>query len=160
MPRVVESKRLPEVERWLRLIDAQLGHPLEIAARRVVASMTERGDPRDALIDAVIAWDSLVGASGETVLRVTTALPVLLEENTRPRKDLRDELKRIYNMRSKIIHGGRPPSEADAHRAHIRALDVGLESLRRILAARPSLASYSAEERSVHLLLGMTDDEG
>lgn len=156
VPLEVCAKRTAEVESWLGLLDATMTEQLEIPARRVVASMTERGDPRDALIDAVVAWDALVGATPETVLRVTTSLAVLVEDDIARRPALQRELKAIYGLRSKLVHGNSQPSEAAAHHAHSQALDVALESLRRILAERPGLAGLNSTQRSTRLLLGLT----
>lgn len=151
----VEPKRISDVERWLQLLNERMTRQLEIPARRVVASITERGDPRDALIDAVIAWDGLVGATPETVLRVTAGLTVLLEDDPQKRPRFQKELKEIYKLRSGLVHGSKVPTEREAHNAHARAVKVALESLRRIIVDYPGLAALDAEVRSNLLVVGL-----
>ena len=57
------------------------------------------------LIDALIAWENLVGTTSEVTFRVTVALAKPLEPDPTKRRDLRKELAKIYDIRSRVVHG-------------------------------------------------------
>jgi Apea-like HEPN len=106
---------------------------IRIAVERTLAAATERVHASDVLIDAVIAWENLVGISSETTFRVTAALSWLLaRDDFRKRTDLSRELKRLYERRSKVVHGAkvtRDDLDSDAR----LALQTSAAALRRLL---------------------------
>jgi hypothetical protein len=66
-------------QEWIGRVDSRRIPAVDIAIRRTLLAAAERADPTDALVDAVIAWENLVGSSeGEQTLRISAALAWLL----------------------------------------------------------------------------------
>lgn len=63
---------------WIGILTSADMSRLKVAMTRTLRAMTERQDPNDRLIDAVIAWESLFGATNESTLRVSSSLARLL----------------------------------------------------------------------------------
>ena len=56
----VESEQLSEIEEWTHRLERH-HDTFQVAAKRIVSAIAQRSDRSDALIDAVIAWESIVG---------------------------------------------------------------------------------------------------
>jgi hypothetical protein len=147
------SDRISEIEEWARIVDAEHHSSIDIAARRVVSALASRQDPADSLIDAVTAWENLVGTDTETSFRVTASLARLLEPQPGMRLTYRKELGRIYDKRSKVVHGeavdaGQVATAADG------AVKVAVQALRAGYRLGRSWLAMTSRERSDQLLLG------
>lgn len=140
---------------WIRLIDERRTSSIGVAIKRVLLAATERRDPSDALLDAVIAWENLVGADeGETTLRITTALAWLLASGPAQRDELEQKLRALYRLRSRIVHGNPNITPLEAAEKHQEALGVTLAALRALFKKRPDLlAETTSKARSRRLLL-------
>jgi hypothetical protein len=146
-----EAKRWAD---WIQVIDERRVKSITVAIRRTLYAAAERVDATDGLVDAVIAWENLVGSSqGETTLRISAALAWLLGKNADERREIRKQVADLYKVRSAVVHGSRflKPPEAEERRRE--ALDIALRALR-ALFKRPDLLSTSSTERSVQLILG------
>ena len=70
MPPIVPVRlTAPQVRRWgqwIALVDEQRTPSIDIAIKRALQAAAERRNPSDALLDAVIAWENLVGADDAT----------------------------------------------------------------------------------------------
>jgi hypothetical protein len=85
---------------WIARVDSRRFPGIDIAIRRTLLAAAERADPTDALVDAVIAWENLVGSSeGEQTLRISAALAWLLGDSSEARGDEEED------------HGSLPPSK-------------------------------------------------
>jgi Apea-like HEPN len=136
-----------------RIARADLSH-VEIAVDRILRALWEV-EWTESLIDAVIAWESLLGTRTETMFRVTAALAVLCEDNPQHRQTLRNELQRVYDARSRLVHGDQP--EGPLHEYCPRAIATALEALRRLIRDRPDLLGLArSSARAERLLLGVT----
>jgi hypothetical protein len=81
---------------------------IDIAVRRTLLAAVERADPTDALVDAVIAWENLLGSGqGESTLRISTAMAWLLGNDAHDRQTTRKRVADLYGLRSKVLHGDR-----------------------------------------------------
>lgn len=79
----------------------EVGWQLRNACCASSGILGERRNPDDALLDAVIAWENLVGADeGETTLRITTALAWLLNRSPSERAATEERLRVLYRLRS------------------------------------------------------------
>lgn len=138
---------------WASLVaHADLTH-VTIAVDRLLRAMWEPEWP-DALIDAVIAWENLMGTTTETSFRVTAALTVLCEDDPQARLATRRRLGGAYDARSRVVHGEAAP--ADLHHHHHTAVEYGLEALRRLIEHRNDLLSLTrSSKRADQLLLGI-----
>ena len=140
-------------EWYERLSNAHLDK-IELALTRILRAIAERLEPSDVLIDSVIAWESLFGTKeGEPTFRVTTCLALLLERSFRARKDLRQRLSRIYNLRSKVVHGGGNLKESEYPMCQ-EALNIAIDAMRVLVTERTDILELpDGATRSAALLL-------
>lgn len=144
---------------WLPAL-AKMPDQLVLPMRRLLRAAAERNDVIDGLIDSVIAWEALFGANPEIKFQVTGAMAVLLEGGDMVRRAaLKDELGKIYDMRSKFVHGsgdiGDKKLSADTvtDRA-ARALTLGIAAFREVLKREDLLKIAESRLRSQKILLG------
>jgi hypothetical protein len=138
---------------WRLKVDAQHSPKLEIAMRRVLGAAGNRLDPVDGLVDAVIAWENCFGTDSETTFRVTSAIACLLEGDEDARLGRLRELKKIYEKRSRIVHGALDLDLASAGKLRDDALDVALDCLRLLYTTHTHLIPMAPADRSTTLLL-------
>jgi Apea-like HEPN len=146
-----------ELHAWADRVAKRNDAALAVATRRTLSAMSERTfSAEDALIDAVIAWENLVGhgAPAEMTFRVTSALAILLEPDAHKRPPLRRELSKIYTLRSKVAHGSVVSVDDKLAEMRDRAIDVAIEAFRVLFHSHPSL--ISDRDRGMKLILGMT----
>lgn len=141
-----------DIEKWSHLIDAQHTSSIDVAARRAVSAVAHREDRSDSLIDAVMVWENLVGTSAETTYRVTSALTKLLEPNMANRTNFRKDLKRIYGVRSRVVHGD-SVNAADVNAAAKAAISIALQALGASYLRGSGWLQASSEDRSEALIL-------
>jgi hypothetical protein len=151
---VLTPSEMEGVSFWAELVSRHYEPAIDLAVRRTVSAIRERRDARDALIDAVIAWENLFGHGGSTEVgfRVTAALTLLLEEDSSKRSDFRKELSQVYGVRSAVLHGGEVSEKDDLEARKEKAITVALAALRALLRDRPEL--ISDERRGMRLILG------
>ncbi len=147
----VESEQLVEIEEWTHRLERH-HDTFQVAAKRIVSAIAQRSDMSDALIDAVIAWESLVGTRTETVFRVTAALAKLLEQESSRRMALRKELNKIYDVRSRVVHGELVNS-LHVWEAADRAIDVCLRALGAFFSRPEDWLTAKSSERADRLIL-------
>ena len=141
---------------WVRDVDAQRVPNIDVAVRRTLMAAAERPDPTDALVDAVIAWENLVGSrEGEPTLRVSAALAWLLGKNAVDRIEIRRQVLRLYKLRSDVVHGNRFLNPREAGERHREALGIAVRALRVLLRERLNLLTdcKDGNERSLQLIL-------
>lgn len=150
--RMLEPADLEELAHWAELIEAGHHQSMDVAAGRVVTAITLRPDPSDALIDAVTAWESLVGTRAETVFRVTAALSKLLAASDE-RAARRKSLGKIYDTRSRLVHGEEvEPQRIASH--SVAAIEVALSAMRAIYERGDEWGALTSTARSDRLILG------
>ena len=107
MPTLLNSEEIASWKYWAGVvIEADTTH-LKVAITRTLKALTERLDPSDRLIDAVIAWEALFGASTENTLRVSASLARLLYPAGGERESKQKDYKEIYSARSDIVHANK-----------------------------------------------------
>lgn len=87
-------------------------HYLQIPIRRLVASGL-RKDREDSFIDCVIGLEALLSTESERTelsYKFRVRGSVLLSKHRQERKELINKLKRLYDLRSRLVHGGRVSS--------------------------------------------------
>lgn len=111
MYKLQESEQNDFIEFWhfFKGVDFKaLDKNFHIATNRF-NSAYERKDPEDRLIDYVIALTSLFSRKKERGLdryRLSMRVALLLETDSEKRKRVRQEILKIYDKRSAIVHGG------------------------------------------------------
>ncbi len=146
------ASQIVDFEVWSRRLEQQYPENLHVAGRRIVSAIAERIDRADSLIDAVTAWESMVGTGTETSFRVTAALSKLIEPDARNRRAFRKELSGIYAQRSRVVHGD-PLDQPAVDSAVDRAIEIGLKSLAAILSGPTDLLMAKSGERADRLIL-------
>lgn len=142
---------------WITDVDRRRVPGIEVAVRRTIRAAMERADPADALVDAVIAWENLVGSrDGEPTLRVTAALAWLLEAEPEARRSRQIALKKLYTLRSDVVHGNRPLGNQEAQQGSRDAQAVAVDALGKLLRDQPELLQECGDsnERSLRLIFG------
>ena len=141
---------LKATEAWARRLEESRAGSLQIAERRLVSAIAQRTEKDDALIDAVIAWESLVGTRYKTTVRVAGALTNLLESEPAARSSLRNRLLEIYDLRSRVVHGDLAGSN-NVSTASNQAIDIGLRAVRKLHDRGGDWLTVNSETRADRL---------
>jgi len=150
----IPGERLEEIFRTHQLLSEKHPDSLNVAMRRVLQAVSERLDPTDAFIDAVVVWENCFGVTPETTFRVTAAIAKLLEPtDPNQRRVLQKELSKLYSDRSKVVHGAQDQKSEVAWASRQRAIAIALDTLRALYHARPDLLEVDSKERGLRLLL-------
>jgi hypothetical protein len=142
---------------WCGRIDAHRVPSIQVAIRRTLLAEIERKDPIDVLVDAVTAWENLVGSDkGELRLRVSAALAWLLGKDTAEREVLQATLKDLYDHRSRAVHGSDKLKPEDAQKKSAEAVSIALRALQVLFKNRTELLDdcEDSDARSIRLILG------
>lgn len=135
---------------WVvRVEAANLSH-VEIAVARLLRALLQVVEAGESLIDAVIAWDALLGSRRKSTYRVTAGLTALCEDDAALHVERRAELADIYDKRSRLVHGDIAGVDLDLRN---RAIQVGLEALARLITDHPALLELPKSETRVGRLL-------
>ncbi|MGW4424931.1 hypothetical protein [Streptosporangium sp. NPDC004631] len=150
---VVEESEVGSLQYWASLIHSTPSIKIEIALRRLISATTERRNPVDGFIDAVVAWENLFAGTsqGELSFRICGAMSKLLEVDSEKRLALHRELVSLYNSRSKVVHGSKELSIEEAATSRDYALSVLLRSLRTLYSDYPALLGDA--DRSKRIIL-------
>jgi hypothetical protein len=108
-------------------------------------------DVADALIDAVMVWDNLVGTSAETTCRVTASIAKALEPDKTKRRGLQRALKQIYDIRSRVVHRA-AVDQVGVQEAATKAVSTAVEILAFSYRRGSEWLALSSTERSDLLL--------
>ena len=156
-PVTLDGDMATEAESWSHKLAANQPHSLDVGMRRLLSAVTVRFDPADGLVDAVICWENMFGTAQETRFRVCGAMAKILEPaSPAKRGQLNKELKRIYDVRSKLVHGShKVPGPREAAGDRDKALLYALDSIRKLHGRPDLLAITGSADRSTTLLLDL-----
>jgi len=147
-----------ELRRWAYLLAKRFDPSLETARSRALRAVAERIHQEDALVDAVTAWENIIGSASETLFRVTGAAACMLEPLAEARGARVKRLRRIYDLRSRIVHGTPrekdPKLWADLHSLSGEAVLTAVHLLRSLFESFPDLIPLKSSLRAEALLLG------
>jgi hypothetical protein len=122
---VVDANALRRTEMLFAIKDAAT----RIAIERLCAALETSRSWGDSLIDAVIAWEALSGNCQGAVATMVSAVMAHLVSDAPDRKQVRAEIRKLYSMRSGVVHGGKAAVQSNMRDA---ANLVGLVALRRL----------------------------
>ncbi len=143
-----------EVRRWCDNFARFYNSSVGVAVERILSAATERQQPADILIDAVMAWENLVGTEVETSFRVTAALVCLLESDASKRQKMLRDLQTTYRIRSKVVHGEAVDYRDVSRHGHL-ALEIAKQAIRAIFESNTWLLELrSSTSRADAILLG------
>jgi hypothetical protein len=146
------TDRAAEIAEWSRLIEAEHDTNMDLAVRKLISAAAQRHDPADSLIDSVMIWENIVGATSETVFRVTASIAKLLRESAQERRSLQRELRKLYDLRSRVVHG-EAVDLSSLQPAADRSLQIAVELLRCSYRRGASWLRLSSQERALSVLL-------
>jgi Apea-like HEPN len=142
-------------QHWIGLIKTHRIPSIDVSMRRLLSASTERTAPEDVLIDAVVVWENLFGAKAETTLRISSSLAWLLGDSPPDRLIRQTMYKKIYSLRSDVVHGAPNLKMNEIQSSATDALSVSVAALRALFTSHTSLLTFkSSEERSRHIMLG------
>lgn len=131
-----------EAARWMASLGDVPIDRIEVALRRLVRGLAERMDPADQLIDAVITWENLVEHRDHPTKSVVWGM----RELAGPSGWSRNQIQKVYDARSDVVHGEQPDYTRIRGYAP-KALRLGLDALRELIAHHPATLAMNSEER-------------
>lgn len=147
---------IEEVEAWKALAFDLEKLPVEhidVAIDRSLRMLDGSRYPDDLLINSVMAWENLFGATGDTSFRVAACLALILEPDSRQRSSTFTRIKKLYDLRSQVVHGSSHLKGSDFDKAY-EAQNLTFDLLRTIITSFPELVSLkNGNERSKSLIL-------
>lgn len=153
MPTSLTKMQVTKWKKWAKLVGARRIPTIGVAIRRMLAAVAERRTPEDILVDAVIVWENLFGARTETTLRVSSSLAWLLGDGPDDRKERQSKYKKIYDFRSKVVHGSPDVNEQKLTEYSQDAVQISINALVTIFGERVELLEIkSSEERSIEII--------
>lgn len=142
----------PDLLHWAELISKAPPGALDLVMRMLISAISQRIDARDSLVDAVIAWEGLVGTDSELTYRVSASLAKLIETDVGKRRAVRKELANIYGLRSRLVHG-RAVGFDKLSVAAENAIDYTIAALKCLYEMGEPWTTQTSEARSDALLL-------
>jgi len=154
LPRQLTHAQVEEWAKWSGLVRSHRTPSTAVAVRRMLQALGERHNPEDVLVDAVVVWENLFGASQETTMRICTALAWLLGTDADDRLKRQNQYKKLYALRSNIVHGASKIATDKVPEASREAVQISLSALRKLFEYRPELLTEkTSEDRGNKLLL-------
>jgi hypothetical protein len=158
IPRQLSTTQAESWRVWSGHVQKHRRAEVNIAVRRMLMALTERRRPEDMLVDAVVVWENLFGASGETVFRISAALARLLATSAADRLAKQQDYKSIYTLRSDLVHGNVSKKINDVNLLAAtarRAVRVSLDVLRTVFCDRADLLEIpNSSDRGLAVILG------
>jgi hypothetical protein len=97
-----------------------------VALQRFMAGVAEK-DPAEAVLDYTIAFEAVLlpeEFEGELKLRLRLGGALFIADKTEERRTLYQTLGKIYDIRSKIAHGLKPPTDNETREAATGAKEI------------------------------------
>jgi hypothetical protein len=153
MPTQLTKAQVKQWKKWATKVGEHRIPTVAVAIRRMLASVAERRTVEDILVDAVIVWENLFGAKTETTLRVSSSLAWLLGTSAQDRRDRQSRYKKIYEFRSRVVHGTPNVNQHDVQTYAQEAVQISIDALRTIFNRHPELLKIeSSEARSLEVM--------
>jgi len=109
-PVELDADKAERIQEWAGRIAAHFDRSVALAIRRTLSAADQMRDVEDRLVDAVIALEALFGTGNSEVgFRLQTAIAFMLGNTEKARRDVAGEVKRLYDTRSKLVHGESVP---------------------------------------------------
>jgi Apea-like HEPN len=150
-----------EVARWTEWMERvwKFYDHVPIAIRRLLRAVSEiKPQPEDTLIDAVVVWENVFGTPQEATMRITFSMARILAQTPEDRRDRWNEFKKIYTLRSDLVHGNEKVEKlapAQLYDAANRAVPISGALLRTLMLSHPNLLTdyKNGGDRSAAVLL-------
>ena len=143
-----------ELVEWYNILNNKDLKRVQTPLKRLQYAIFERSNPEDAIVDAIIAWEGMFSEAFETTFKVTGSMAKFLRSGTK-REELFGLLKKLYKLRSDLVHGRTSDLLKSEDIGDIRAevINIGLECMLKIISDDRLLAMSSAERIKSILVL-------
>ncbi|WP_023603806.1 HEPN domain-containing protein [Aliivibrio logei] len=149
----IEYSQLPTLRYWYGLLLKQDLKTVALPIRKISQAIFERNNEEDSFIDAITALEGLFGAQGETLFKVSTSVSLFLYDTYEERTASKRAIKKLYDMRSKIVHGNNDNAltHEDISNASKEVLGITLACLAKLLKDE-TLFKLPSHERINHIV--------
>lgn len=144
---------------WYAVLNNKNLEKVHTPLKRLQYAIFERRNPEDAIVDAVIAWEGLFSEAFETTFKVTGSMAKFLRSGQQ-RKAFFLRLKKLYNLRSELVHGGTSTLLKNENIQNVRSevINIGLECVTKIISDDRLLSMDSGERIRSILVFDESDD--
>jgi len=146
VPTRLTTSQVSDWKRWVSLVHDHREH-IGVGVRRMLLAINERKYPEDVLLDAVIVWENLFGIKDGTTEGVTDALAHLLTPPGPARETAKGRYRRVYKIRSDIVHGARKIDNWTLNHVGAEAVAVSIAALQEMFANRQDLLQMASSLR-------------
>jgi len=138
---------------WYRVLSDKDLKKVHTPLKRLQYAIFERSNPEDAIVDAIIAWEGMFSEAFETTFKVTGSMAKYLRSGPK-REEFFIRLKKLYQLRSDLVHGGDSKLLKTENIQDVRAevINIGLECVMKIIKD-DRLLSMDSGERIKNILV-------
>jgi hypothetical protein len=149
----IDQEKKEKLAKWYGILGDKNLSKVHTPLKRLQYAIFERRNPEDAIVDAIIAWEGMFSEAFETTFKVTGSMAKFLQSGE-DRKKLFARLKKLYQLRSDLVHGGSSNLLKSENIEDVRAevIDIGLECLMKIIGD-DRLLSMSSSDRIKEILV-------
>lgn len=151
----INNTDISNIKKWFDLLyKTDITH-IETTISRLKYAIFERWYPEDAIIDTIIAWESMFGGKSETTFKVTASIAKFLYPEYEREKKI-SRLKKLYGLRSEIIHGSKSKNillkTENIENIRKEVIEIGILCLKKLLQNK-DLLKLTPEKRVEKILL-------
>jgi hypothetical protein len=140
---------------WHSVLDQGKLDTVAIGVRRLLSAVAMRTSTVDAFINTVLFWENLFGEAIETSFKVCGALAWLIHpDDENARKTTYRNLKRLYGVRSSVVHGSKDITESEAQQYCTQAIRLSISAMRAAVSHPDLLALKDSNKRYLLMLMG------
>jgi len=156
----IDGERMSELVRWYDVLRDRNLSKVHTPLKRLRYAIFERRNPEDAIVDAIIAWEGMFSEAFETTFKVTGSMAKFLRSG-KDREVLFTRLKKLYQLRSELVHGGSSKllKNEDINDVRAEVIDIGLECLMKIIEDDRLLSMSSGERIKAILVFDECGDD-
>lgn len=155
---LIDEATKTKLVEWYNVLNNKDLKRVQTSLNRLQYAIFERSNPEDAIVDAIIAWEGMFSEAFETTFKVTGSMAKFLRPSSERDKFYR-RLKKLYNLRSELVHGGTSKSLKNENIQDVRAevINIGLECLMKIIRDDRLLSLSSTDRIKTILVLDEPD---
>ena len=147
----IKENEIENISTWSKAIANVNSSNIRVAIRRLLSALNERQNPADGFIDTIIAWENLFGARTEISNSISIAMAKLLETDIEERLKVVQRIKKLYNCRSAIVHGGGLKKGENVERYRNECIVLTLKVLKVLYGKKPELITNKDRAKLIAL---------
>lgn len=150
---LIDEVAQDSAKNWFGILRDEPLDRVKTPLQRLKYAIFERQNPEDAIVDGVIAWEGMFSEAFETTFKVTGSLAKYLSR-TEEREDFLSRLKKLYQLRSDLVHGTNSKllEQESVDELRSEVVSIGLRCLKKLVSDK-ILLPMSPSERVKHLLI-------